>query len=476
MIKYLSSTFLLFCCLYQQNVIANTYDYSISVSKNLKRVTVELCFKDIKSKQNIILSKGNKSAYARISNINLQQGNLSKKINLSNKSINLTDVIKNDCLSYESELVFKAGRKIPGISHDNQIITDPNQWLWLPQSFGKQDRVNLQFSHPQQMSISAPWTLITRTKTKTSYSFKKRPSEWDCLVVFGYFEIKDFRFKNATIRYALLNGHKKIDQNKIYTWLDNNIKALNTVYNRFPVMSLQILVIPLGKGDEPVPWAEVMRGGGDAVHLYIDDRRSQQEFLDDWVLSHELSHLLLPRMTGNDVWLSEGIASYYQNIIRARQGLLSTQQAWGKLHAGFQRGINKTTKSRTLAEESSSMWKSRNYMRVYWSGAAISLLVDVKLRSLGSKNMSLDNALDLLQQCCSSDYRWWTAEEVMIKLDDLSKTRIFSETLNSNLHATTFPDLKKVYNILGLQHENNSFSVLENPRYVIRNNIMTVNK
>jgi len=112
-------------------------------------------------------------------------------------------------------------------------------------------------------------------------------------------------------------------------------------------------------------------------------------------------------------------------------------------------------------------------MRVYWSGAAISLIVDVKLRDLSSNKMSLDKALFLLQQCCATHYRWWTAQEMMSKLDELTKTSVFSDALSANLYSTQFPDLKPVYKILDLQNQNNRFSVLDNPRSSIRNNIMT---
>lgn len=470
--KYYIYNIVLLCCLYQQSAFANSYHYTVSVAPTLKRVTIKLCFKSVIHDKNIKLIAHNDLASSQISNIKLQHGNNFKKIKLLNNSINLTKLTKNDCLHYQSDLIFSTGHKISGISHHQQIITDPNHWLWYPELITSLDNIQLRLTHPQEMNISAPWILLNRTKSETIYQIRKRPSEWDSLVAFGKFKVKDVITENATIRYALLNGYKKVDQNKIYTWLDTNIKALSTVYNKFPVKDLQILIIPLGKGYEPVPWGQVVRGGGDAVHLYIDDTRSKQEFMDDWVLSHELSHLLLPRITGDGAWLSEGLASYYQNVIRARQGLLTPRLAWAELHAGFERGISRTPTNRNLDEVTRSMMTNHNYMRVYWSGAALSLLADVKLRRLSSNRKSLDEALYQLQKCCLLNPRWWTAREIMSKLDELTKTSVFSDILTENMYSTKFPDLKQVYKLLGFEKQNNKLIILDNPPSSIRNKIM----
>ena len=139
------------------------------------------------------------------------------------------------------------------------------------------------------------------------------------------------------------------------------------------------MVFPLGRSNDLVPWGEVKRGGGDAVHLYVDGTRGAAELNANWVLSHELSHLLHPYISGADAWLPEGIASYYQNIVRARRALLNVQSAWNKLDAGFRRGQAQFAEGRTLADNTRAMMREYQYMRVYWSGAAIALIGDVEL-------------------------------------------------------------------------------------------------
>ena len=230
-----------------------------------------------------------------------------------------------------------------------------------------------------------------------------------------------------------------------------NLSALVTAYGSLPVADLQLLVVPIGRGDEPVPWGEVQRGGGDAVHVYIDQRFSEAAFMDDWVLVHELSHLLHPVIVSDDRWLSEGIASYYQNVLRARAGLMTAETAWNKLHAGFERGIRGTAPGRSLAEVSETMMRDRSFMRVYWSGAAVALLADVELRRSSAGAQSLDSALAAFRDCCLPADRVWSAHAFMQQLDRLTGTSIFVNLYQEHVDSDAFPDLAAIYTELGLQ-------------------------
>jgi predicted metalloprotease with PDZ domain len=50
----------------------------------------------------------------------------------------------------------------------------------------------------------------------------------------------------------------------------------------------------------------------------------------DWVLAHELFHLGVPSMPGG-AWLDEGLATYYEPVLRTRAGLVSEMATWTEL-------------------------------------------------------------------------------------------------------------------------------------------------
>jgi hypothetical protein len=331
------------------------------------------------------------------------------------------------------------------------IVFDPALWLWYPDGAREYTRWRLDFELPPGYDVSAPWNRIGSTQRTVTYEMRERMQGWDARMAIGRFSVESIALPGGRIRYALLPGEPAPDAAAMRRWVTSGARALVSAYGHLPVPDMQLLVVPIGRGREPVPWGEVKRGGGDAVHLYVNQRLSADEFMADWVLVHELSHLLHPVINAPDRWLSEGIASYYQNVLRARAGLKSAPWAWNALHAGFERGIRGTTSGRSLAEVSETMMRDRSFMRVYWSGAAIALLADVELRRHSGGKQSLDTALAAFHDCCLPADRSWSARELMRKLDQLTGTTVFMGLYRKHVDADDFPDLDAVYGELGLQ-------------------------
>jgi predicted metalloprotease with PDZ domain len=223
-----------------------------------------------------------------------------------------------------------------------------------------------------------------------------------------------------------------------------------------------------------VPWAYVLRGGAPAAHFFIDQRRPLAEFLSDWTAVHELSHLLLPYVRPEDAWLSEGTASYYQNVLRARAGMIPVREAWQKLHSGFRRGM-KSVPGLTLADATERMFRDGAFMRVYWEGAAMMLLADQRLRSRTRGAQSLDSALARLRACCLAPDTGWQARELFAKLDELTQTGIFGELYEAHVASTAFPQVAEAYRLLGLalDEEGESIRMLDAaPQIAFRDAIM----
>ncbi len=213
---------------------------------------------------------------------------------------------------------------------------------------------------------------------------------------------------------------------------------------------------------EAVPWAQVQRGGGPAAHFYIDQYRPLDEFRSDWTATHELSHMLLPFVARRDAWLSEGFASYYQNVLRARAGMITPEQAWEKLYAGFARGRD-GTRGDPLAEVSREMYRRGAFMRVYWSGAAIALLADVELRRQSGGRASLDVALRRLADCCLPSHRTWTAREVLARLDEMTGTAVFMDLYADHADSRRFPEIGGASAALGIIERDGGLDFSDDP-------------
>ena len=275
------------------------------------------------------------------------------------------------------------------------------------------------------------------------------PWDWPASVAFGRFNERDVRVGGALLRLSVLDGSPAADLEQMKSWIADAAQNVADLYGKFPLPQAQILIVPGARSPEPTPWAYVVRGGSPAAHFFVNQRRPIREFYDDWTAVHELSHLLLPYVGPEDAWISEGVATYYQNVLRARGGKMTALEAWERLHAGFLRGMDSAA-GMTLAQATESMYRGGTHMRVYWEGAAMILIADLRLRQSTAGMQSMDTALAALNECCSSTERAWSGRELFDKLDEITGMSVFRELYDQHVASKNFPDLTQAYRSLGI--------------------------
>lgn len=250
----------------------------------------------------------------------------------------------------------------------------------------------------------------------------------------------------ATLRIRFARPVAEPQADAIVRWVQDVAADVGHVYGRFPIENVDIVVIPHGSGarsaGSPVPFARVTRRNRESIELYIDADRPIGEFYGDWTLTHEFSHLMLPRIDWQQRWISEGFASYYQNVLMARAGHYTTQTALRKLAAGFERG--RESQPRLSPNEAAREGVRKARYKIYWSGAAIALLADVALREQSAGEESLDVILDRFQQCCLPSRRRWSGREFFEKLDSLATTPVFMPLYRRFADEPGFPDVDEI--------------------------------
>jgi predicted metalloprotease with PDZ domain len=203
-------------------------------------------------------------------------------------------------------------------------------------------------------------------------------------------------------------------------------------------------------GADVIPWAQVNRARVDTASFYILADATAEELMDNWTGYHELAHLLIPYRGWGDMWFSEGLASYYQNILRARTGVLSEREAWQKLYEGFERGRADTVlNGQPLAEVSRNLRRNHAYMRVYWSGAWYFLAADLELRRASGGRDSLDSALARLNACCADDEM--SVPDMVRTLDRENNTELFQRLYTLSRGSTRMPEYDTLFEDLGLR-------------------------
>ena len=92
-------------------------------------------------------------------------------------------------------------------------------------------------------------------------------------------------------------------------------------------------------------------------------------------------------------------------------------------------------------------------MMIYWSGAAIALLADQRLRFVSDGAVSLDTVLGRLQACCLPSSTVWQGRALFEKLDALSPIPVFVALYEEYADMPGMPDLTALYAQLGIRIE-----------------------
>ncbi len=423
------------------------HHYAVSINPELTRLAVKACFNG--SPPDRLVAESLDASVALIGVWNEETG---KQISPSG-AIPLKSIADDGCVRYEVDVSRpikrhdRTGGKVRRVGKD--VAVSVGLWLWRPERLGADEDIELVFELPPSVAVSVPWSRVDG-RDKATFRLGRTPSDWPAWSAFGYFTEKLAEVGGSQLRIAILEGSPAVNREDIGAWVVDAAGMVGGLYGRFPYQHAQVLVVPNARVREPAPWAYVTRGGGPGIHFVINQRRPINEFYDDWTAAHEFSHLFLPFVSSTEAWVSEGLATYYQNVLRARAGRLTPQTAWQNLHAGFGRG-RREAEHLTLSEATQRMYRSRLFMKVYWSGTAIMLLADVRLRKQSGGAQSLDTALAALNSCCFEPQREWRARELFAKLDELTGTAVFTTLLDEYGDSKRFPDLSATYSELGLE-------------------------
>ena len=240
-------------------------------------------------------------------------------------------------------------------------------------------------------------------------------------------------------------------QEELLAWVDYIAAALASVYGHWPRQRWEIAIAPADSASDsdPIPWAQVHRDAVNKVEFFVVNNAPTEELMRAWTGYHELAHLLIPYRGWGDAWFSEGLASYYQNILPARMGVLSEQQMWQKLYDGFQRGLADTRfDGQPLALVSDRMRENGGFMRVYWSGAWYFLAADTRLRLQSGGRRNLDLALAEVNKCCADQQL--SVTQIVAKLDELNRVVLFGALYNEAVDSTRLPAFEQIFASLGI--------------------------
>ncbi|HEY1691151.1 MAG TPA: hypothetical protein VGG39_03265 [Polyangiaceae bacterium] len=156
------------------------------------------------------------------------------------------------------------------------------------------------------------------------------------------------------------------------------------LFGRFPV-DATVFVVPV-RGAEEVVFGRVLSLAGASVALLFGEDTKASAMHGEWVPVHELFHLATPSFVGEAHWLEEGLATYYEPILRERAGWTRPDDLWRHFADQMKRGLRKPGDPAALEDRD-------DIDSTYWGGALFAFLADVQIREATAGKKSLDDAL-----------------------------------------------------------------------------------
>lgn len=352
---------------------------------------------------------------------------------------------------------------------------DPHNRLWQLQADSWLPRANLpvrlQWHLPQGFQISSPWP-FEQDQQPPKFTVEPSPLNKRGVLIFGEFSAVKTTLAGMELDIAYLGNEQNYE--KIYLWLTNNLRQLSATLGGQPIPSLQVIISPANstRSRSPVPFGHVIRAGNHSVQYFVDTHSSYSALMADWTAAHEFSHLLLPFLGTSGKWVSEGFASYYQNLLMAHLGEYSQEQAWRKLLAGFARAKSEWP----VVSPNDSVYRNlgQSRMMIYWSGAAFALLADVEIRKQSEGRQSLNTVLKQLADCCLPSSEVWHMTELFNQLDEFTPTPIFMPLYRKYANAKGLPDVEPTLKELGVSHKHlRRINLVDAPLSAMRDQIMS---
>jgi hypothetical protein len=354
--------------------------------------------------------------------------------------IQLGERARQGCLAYGVSL-HDGGSLSAVVTHMGEhLLASPNAWLWRPRWRAAQIRAELTLELPAGMRASLPWA-----EQDGRYALDASAFAFDSYAAFGPFQLLRSKRHGVSASAALLGALPHVTGADAERWLSEAVHIAAQSDGRFPARALQLVVVPVALGEEP--FGSVARGGGASVLMFVPQRFDAAQLRRDWVLPHELSHLLLPFVKREDAWLAEGLATYYQELLRARAGVLSTEQALANIAQALRSAVHEGT-GRTLAEESRAMHRTHAYRSVYWGGAGHLLMADVELRRVSRGEKTLDQLLSALRAETDGPTPL-AGRTALARLDALGGVALFGQ-LAEQAERKAFPDFEPTLQALGV--------------------------
>jgi predicted metalloprotease with PDZ domain len=319
------------------------------------------------------------------------------------------------------------------------VIGPASTWLLYPDPSGDAVvHVALQGQDAERFATGL------RKDGKGGFVFRGRELGESSYTAFGTLRRQRLLVAGAALDVAFLGAPLAMGDPSALRWLTDGASCVSRLFGRFPV-DAALFVIPVRGADEVV-FGRVMSLAGASVALLFGAETRAEGAHQDWVVVHELFHLGTPSFVGEGHWLEEGLATYYEPVLRERAGWISDADLWRHFAKEMPRGLRKPGEPASLEERD-------DIDSTYWGGALFALLADVQIRQATGGARSLDDVMrEVLSREGDATHTARVADFLRVG-DEATRGRVLADLYARFVVSGEPVDLEALWRSLGVPGE-----------------------
>jgi hypothetical protein len=245
----------------------------------------------------------------------------------------------------------------------------------------------------------------------------------------------------SRLTVAFADGPLDASTAAVTDWVLRSARAVGKFWGGFPVAHGLVVVIP-AEGRRGVAFGKVLPESAPGIVIVVGEHSDAEALDDDWVLVHELFHLGFPSFQDEGKWLDEGLATYYEPIIRARAGKKTEHEVWAEFAHAMPQGLP--------AMQNEGLEHTKSYRAIYWGGALVALLADVEIRKRTGGRQGLEAGLLEVLAAGGNASEVWTLDRAIRVCDSAWGLGTLRTLAARHAHRGSVVDLDGLWRELGV--------------------------
>lgn len=227
----------------------------------------------------------------------------------------------------------------------------------------------------------------------------------------------------ALVEVITLDGVFSAGDAVIEAWMTDATRAVSDFFHGFPVARSTVVLVPKA-GRRGVLHGKVVANGGAAAVVQVGQHTAKHRLYHDWILVHELMHFGFPSFFPDGRWLDEGIATYFEPIIRARAGWTTPHDVWDEFARDMDQGLE--------AVEADGVRVTDDVRGMYWGGAIIALMADIEIRKRSGGKQGLEDAMRAVLAEGGNATEVWSLDDTVAVMDRYLKSNTMRHLVDSH--------------------------------------------